>query len=354
MVMAAKDNLKDLLQERFSGHELDVDPGVWQAISGQLATMPPTDGLSKLLKDRFKDHELNVDPGVWSNISGQLGHGAAAGTAAGPGMGGWLAAGLAATVITGGALLWTLRNGQDLQTPTAAAVVEAPAPAPAEVPAPDATVMAPATGSAVAAPPIPATSPSDERPTAGAVNTTGAPQASNNADMPGPGITPQTSAPATNDDRPTATDSDQERVNRIIEQLIERTASSPVVAQTESLPDAGLVAGQEPQLPEAEETDVVVAAAAAPVVWIPNAFSPGMRDGVNDDLRVVAEGLTDLRVRIYSLDSRLVFSANDLHSWDGRDLSGQPCPQGYYFYAIEGLDANGQPFSKGQTIHLFR
>jgi hypothetical protein len=332
-----------------------VDPGVWQAISGQLAAAPPADGLTKLLKDRFKDHELNVDPGVWNTIRGQLGHGAAAGTAAGSGLGGWLAAGIAAAVITGGTLLWTLRDGQELQKPTAAAVVEAPAPAPAEVPNANTTTMPKATGAAVTTPAVPvASEPSGDHPMSGAVNTTGGPQATNNADVTGPPAAPATSSGAGSDERPTATGSDLERVNRIIEQLIEQTASSPVVAQTESLPDAGLVAGQEPQLPEPEETDVVVPAAAAPVVWIPNAFSPGMRDGVNDDLRVVAEGLTDLRVRIYSLDSRLVFSANDLHSWDGRDLSGQPCPQGYYFYAIEGLDANGQPFSKGQTIHLFR
>jgi hypothetical protein len=180
------------------------------------------------------------------------------------------------------------------------------------------------------------------------------PQAPAGPDMEGAGTTSTPPQGPSDDDRPTPTGSDLERVNRIIEQLIEQTASRPVVAQTESLPNAGLVAGQEPQLTEPEETQVAPPIAADPVVWIPNAFSPGMRDGVNDDLRVVAEGLSDLRVRIYSLESRLVFTANDLHSWDGRDLSGQPCPQGYYFYAIEGLDANGRPFSKGQTIHLFR
>lgn len=355
MAMAAKDNLKDLLQERFSGHELDVDPGVWQAISGQLAQAPANDGLSELLKDRFKGHEMNVDPGVWNSISSQLGHGAAAGTAAGPGLGGWLATGIAAAVITGGALLWTLRDGEDHATPTTAAVAEAPTPTPTEAPAAT-TLAVPATTSAPATTPG-APKPSDERPMTGAATPeSGAPAPSGPA-MEGGGTAPTTSTgpqgPA-DDDRPIDPGSDLERVNRIIDQLIEQTASRPVVAQTESLPNAGLVAGQEPQMTEPDETVVAAPAAADPVVWIPNAFSPGMRDGVNDDLRVVAEGLSDLRVRIYSLDSRLVFTANDLHSWDGRDLSGQPCPQGYYFYAIEGLDANGRPFSKGQTIHLFR
>ena len=95
--------------------------------------------------------------------------------------------------------------------------------------------------------------------------------------------------------------------------------------------------------------------APAPTLWIPNAFSPGMRDGVNDELEVRAEGLTNIQVRIYSLGSQLVFRANStVEHWDGRDLGGQPCLEGYYFYAIEGLDGNDKPFSKGQTIHLFR
>jgi hypothetical protein len=35
-------------------------------------------------------------------------------------------------------------------------------------------------------------------------------------------------------------------------------------------------------------------------------------------------------------------------------MSGQLCAEDYYFYAIEGVDGNGKPYSKGQTVRLFR
>ncbi len=350
--MAAKDNLKDLLQERFSDHAMDVDPGVWQAISGQLASAAAPDGLSDLLKERFKDHAVDVDPGVWNSISGQLGHGAAAGAAGGSGFGGWLAAGLAAAVVTGGVLLWTLSPGSPAATPVATTAPQVP------------TVNAPV-------PPV------HQEPQAGTTGMTVAQSpASAIPDKAMPGAQPDARFTVDNKDRGTAAapsgpvdlgedtgnradEHGIETVNAIMSQLYERTLARPEIAQTESIPGVGLVQGQlDPEpAPAATATEQPEEAfpAAPPVLWIPNAFSPGMRDGVNDVLEVRAENITNINVRIYyALDSRLVFSANDLKAWDGRDLNGQACPQGYYFYAIEGLDGDGRPFTKGQTIYLFR
>jgi hypothetical protein len=360
--MDMKNDLKDLLQERFAGHEAPVDPGLWQAISGQLAAAAPAaDGLGDLLKDRFKDHGMEPDPGVWEGISQQLGHGAAAGSAAGgSGFGGWLAAGIAATALTGGLLFWTLSSDTTPATPVAeAASTTAPAPAPqgdetpaaVTTPAPTAsnvtgapanTIAAPATASAQAAP-----------------SATNAPRDVQEMDAPIDARDREANAPERIE--PEKPGAHRAEVERIIDQLIQQTINEPVVAQTESLPNAGLVPGQQPvENPTGtpnEENEVPNdpgVPAADPVVWIPNAFSPGQRDGVNDDLAVVAEGLTNVQVRIYSLDSRLVFRSGDMHPWDGRDMGGQLCPQGYYFYAIEGLDGNDKTFSKGQTIYLFR
>lgn len=363
--MAAKDNLKDLLQERFAGHEAPVDPGLWQAISGQLAaSAPAADGLADLLKDRFKDHELEPDAGVWDGISQQLGHGAAAGTAAGGGgIGGWLAAGIAATVVTGGLLFWALSPGTGAKNDVVNATTTAPRPSPAEQVEGAVTTPTPAGGQevpmagAVNAPP-PVQPPVQRKGPDAAVH-----------DEHAPADRTTTSAPANeraDEHAPEHMDASKPgahlaEVNRIIDQLIQQTINQPVVAQTESLPSAGLVEGRQPATVNTPETGDEVGndpehpvAAAPPVVWIPNAFSPGQRDGVNDELVVMAEGLSNIQVRIYSLDSRLMYRANDLKPWDGRDMGGQLCPQGYYFYAIEGLDGNEKTFSKGQTIYLFR
>lgn len=356
--MAAKDNLKDLLQERFTDHEVGVDPGVWQAISTQLvATAPVADGLGDLLKERFRDHEAPVDPGVWEGISQQLGHGAAAGTAVGgSGLGGWIAAGIAATVVTGGLLFWALspEPAADVTADTKTAVIAPAIAAPAPIGPSNGSTSASrvATSSSTA---TPATRAGNDSPAAPAL-------ARNNVQPSGPGLSGQQPGVTPNPGPATSNPPEGEHideVNRIIDRLIEQTKAEPIVAQTESLPEAGLVQGKAPELspsviedPADEQGDV--ATPSAPVVWIPNAFSPGQRDGINDEFEVVAEGLTGIQVRIYSLDSRLVFSANDLKAWNGHDLTGQLCPQGYYFYAIEGLDGSNKTFSKGQTIYLFR
>jgi len=81
------DLVSDLLRERFSGHEAEVDPGVWEAIEQQVARPDP---VNSLLRERFNGHEMPVPSAAWTAIEGQLGHGAAAG---GSSLLGWVAVG---------------------------------------------------------------------------------------------------------------------------------------------------------------------------------------------------------------------------------------------------------------------
>jgi hypothetical protein len=352
MAMAAN-NLNDLLQERFTDHEVGVDPGVWQAISGQLvAAAPAADGLSDLLKDRFQQHEAQVDPGTWGQISSQLGHGAAAGAAGGSGLGGWMAAGIAATLLTGGILFWAATPDAPTQNTASLAPASTAAPAenkatevvpPTTAPLPNGTVDPLPTRSLASQEPGTPTSGANTPPTEPTIITPNSPADQRNGEPPPP--------------PPIKEGEHMPEVEMIIDRLIQQTNAAPEIAQTESIPEVGLVQGHV-DVPEegndGPEDPLPPSPTAAPLVWIPNAFSPGMRDGVNDELEVRAEGLSDVRVRIYSLSNQLVFSATDLRAWDGRDMSGQLCAEDYYFYAIEGVDGNGKPYSKGQTVRLFR
>ena len=101
-----EDKLISQLQERFADHDTSVDPGAWDAITHKLA-VANGDVLREALQQKFSGHEVEVGPQAWSNISSQLGHGAAAGTTSTIG---WWAAGIAATVVAGAALVFSLSD----------------------------------------------------------------------------------------------------------------------------------------------------------------------------------------------------------------------------------------------------
>ena len=124
-----KDDLAQLLKDRFVGHESPVDPGLWNAIQSQLGSeqlASSEEGMKELLQDKFNGHEVPVDPAVWSNISQQLGHGAAAG-GVGSGLFAWVAAAIGVVVIAGGTLFYL--NTKDAPRADLPAT-EIPAPAP--------------------------------------------------------------------------------------------------------------------------------------------------------------------------------------------------------------------------------
>ena len=355
-----KDELINELQERFTGHEVEVDPGLWEAISGKLAATG-ADGLQNVLRDKFTGHEVPVDAHVWSNISSQLGHGAAAGGGAAA----WLAGGLAAAALVGG-LAWWLVTG------------EHPAPTPVNnIPAQVAAV------------------PALERPTE--VNTateahspgvdarTATPEVT-----PNPGSSTTGAAPATTDNRTaasaeatTAPASEGERtVNAVLGTLMQQNATEPhfpdvpepvpappadviiptfTPEQAASTP-AEVTTAQEPEdeqvgidADEGNGNEDEADALQEPRIYIPNVFSP-QGDGVNDKLKVVGSHYQRVSVRIISARTdALVFRANNLDDqWNGRDMNNVPCEEGYYFYAIEVTGLDGVTYSKGEVIRLFR
>lgn len=78
-------------------------------------------------------------------------------------------------------------------------------------------------------------------------------------------------------------------------------------------------------------------------IWFPNTFTPGSADE-NSHFRIVStQPLLQFELYIYNRTGMLVYTTTDpLFEWDGKDLHGQPCPQGayvyYYRYTLLGID----------------
>jgi gliding motility-associated-like protein len=367
-----KDELIDQLQQRFTGHEVEVDPGLWNAISGKLAASTG-DGLQEVLRDKFTGHEVPVDAHVWANISTQLGHGAAAGGGAAA----WLAGGLAAAAVVGG-LAWWLVTGED------------PAPAGTKVTTEQvASVNVPEASNST---PVIEEGVSSAQPGPAIVRVDGPkPAETNTASVEG--------AARTDTDPSTERTPDPEgerTVQTVLGALVEHNAATPhfpdrpepvhavpqpVPSSTEAGHQAATGAQQanvvvpvkptpvdanEPGTEELGEgdgtddaTDVGEAATQSapppPNILIPNVFSP-QGDGINDRLKVVGDHYQRVSVRIISARTdAVVFKANNLEDqWNGRDMNNVPCEEGYYFYAIEITGLDGLTYSMGEVIKLFR
>lgn len=346
------------LAERFADHAVDVDPGTWNAISGQLAAAAGT-GLREMLREKFTGHEAPVDPQAWANISSQLGHGAAAaGTTAT-----WLKVGLAATVVAGGLLVYSLVD--DTKAPAVAET--ATVTAPVATPGPQ-KEQATTSATVVEETPLETNGPATATRAAGTNN---APQATT-ASVP----TATVERP-TNDDVPVAapqqlpppTTEGTATVNAVLQDVVNNYVTSPVVVATEpqvpppsqgEMPSAEVSPGGQPDVEEflAEDPGATATQPATPemTVLIPTAFSPN-GDGTNDDLLISVRNYQKAAVRIFSASNNaLVFAADNLEAaWNGRIMNtGQPCEPGMYFYALEITDENGRTWSKGEVVRLFR
>ena len=68
-------------------------------------------------------------------------------------------------------------------------------------------------------------------------------------------------------------------------------------------------------------------------LFVPNSFTPGA--STNQTFFAVGHNIADFEMDIYNRAGNLVFHSDDINSpWDGRNLSGDPCPTGNYVYRI--------------------
>jgi gliding motility-associated-like protein len=91
-----------------------------------------------------------------------------------------------------------------------------------------------------------------------------------------------------------------------------------------------------------------------PNFYIPNAFTPNY-DGLNDEFKVVGNGVTEFYMEIYNRWGELIFKTSDInHGWDGK-FNNNDAQQGIYKYFVKAKTENAKvDYSHAGEIALIR
>ncbi len=90
-----------------------------------------------------------------------------------------------------------------------------------------------------------------------------------------------------------------------------------------------------------------------PILWIPNAFTPGNLDDFNDQFRVSLHNFKTFQITIYNRWGERIFESSDINkSWDGT-WKGVRCPQDVYIYMVNVKGLHTHIYRSG-TIQLLR
>ncbi len=102
------------------------------------------------------------------------------------------------------------------------------------------------------------------------------------------------------------------------------------------------------------ESDVYTVSIGASDLKIPNAFSPGASEGVNDIWKVSYKSLLEFKCWIFNrYGTQLFYFDNPEDGWDGK-YNGKLVPPGVYFYVIEAKGSDGKQYKKGGDINILR
>lgn len=87
---------------------------------------------------------------------------------------------------------------------------------------------------------------------------------------------------------------------------------------------------------------------------VPNAFTPGVSLGINDEFKVLHRSLVEFHARIYSSTGQELYSWTDPNAgWNGY-YRGSLVPTGSYYYAIDARGADGIRYEKRGVVNVLR
>lgn len=349
------DPIKNLFRERMAGHEVDVPEGTWEHIQGQLTGGLSGEALRERLQEQFSTHEVHVDPSAWAHISGQLGHAAAVGTSFSTA---WIAAGASAIALTAGLIWWSGTSNPPTasrpETPATELRQNTPSTEPATT-----VALETGTGNQAVEPatiPVPRSVGTEPGRTAHVVDPAapGAEQLETGRSEPVANVAPSM---VIVEQSPIEAETEKPAVQPIATAV---QSPAPTATQQGGTP-APAIQREEPAGTETPVTEQEVLAddpfahEAATDIFIPNVFSP-QGDGVNDKLKIVANGYERAEVRVVSAKTGTqVFESNDLaRMWDGRLANGNIAEEGYYRCVVLLTDADGRTRIKTEVVRLYR
>lgn len=90
------------------------------------------------------------------------------------------------------------------------------------------------------------------------------------------------------------------------------------------------------------------------MIELPNVISPN-GDGINDYLSFNSYGINEFKMDLYNRWGTLVFKLSDVNEkWNGNSITGEPLPEGVYFYFLEANGNNGSKVEQRGNITLYR
>jgi gliding motility-associated-like protein len=91
-------------------------------------------------------------------------------------------------------------------------------------------------------------------------------------------------------------------------------------------------------------------------IIIPNVFTPGGDDIVNNYFIIESNGGIPLRIRIFSRAGVLVYEAEGpVIAWNGETATGDKLKSGVYFYTLEAIAGDpNKLYTKAGFLHLYR
>jgi gliding motility-associated-like protein len=90
-------------------------------------------------------------------------------------------------------------------------------------------------------------------------------------------------------------------------------------------------------------------------IYVPNAFTPGNADGLNDVFQVYGLGFSNASIRIYNRwGQEIHVDAEGVLTWNGTRTDKSLCPQGVYSYRLDYTDGQAKDHTVYGHINLIR
>lgn len=100
------------------------------------------------------------------------------------------------------------------------------------------------------------------------------------------------------------------------------------------------------------ESEVYTVSIGESMLKCPNAFSPGVSEGVNDEWKVSYKSIVEFDCRIFDRSGRqLAHLTEPWQGWDGK-IAGKTAPSGVYFYVVRAVGADGKKYKLSGDINI--